>query len=66
MKDAPGEQFNDTRALFSYGTANFRREPIIDFETSYTISTDDWFRMGRDLLGSRETPYSLSETDSVC
>ena len=65
MKDAPGEQFNDTRALFSYGTANFRREPIIDFETSYTISTDDWFRMGRDLLGSRETPYSLSETDSV-
>ncbi|MBQ9642891.1 MAG: D-alanyl-D-alanine carboxypeptidase [Lachnospiraceae bacterium] len=65
MKDAPGEQFTDTRALFSYGTASFAREKISSFETDYTLAEDDWFRMGDDLLGTSAMPYSLSETDSV-
>ena len=65
MKDAPGDQFTDTKTLLTFGTTHFIKMPISEFETDYTVLEEEWYQMGSDLLGDHTAPYSISETDTV-
>ncbi|MCR4588014.1 MAG: D-alanyl-D-alanine carboxypeptidase [Lachnospiraceae bacterium] len=62
LKEESPAQFTDTVSLFDYGFTNFADVHASDYEQNYSISTSDYFRIGKDIFGNSSAFLSLDDS----
>ena len=63
MKEETPYQYEDTLALFNYGFNNFEKIKVSDYETRYTMDSENFFKTDYDVFGDSSSFLSL-DTDS--
>ena len=65
MMDESPYQFTDTADLFDYGFDSFKKLKISDYETRYSIDSDNFFHTNVDIMGSSKSILTLNELGYV-
>lgn len=65
MKEDSPNQFTDTMALFDYGFNNFKKYPVKDYETKYTVNNSDFFKSSGHIFGNEEAIMTIDPKSYV-
>lgn len=65
LKEESPYQFTDTETLFNYGFSNFQSVKISDYDTTYTIDNNNFFKIGKDVFGNSQPILTLNSESTV-
>lgn len=65
MKDESPNQFLDSTDLLDYGFNNFKKVPIADYETRYSLDSRTFFNTKLDIMGSSRSILALNKSGYI-